>query len=132
MSVPQEFRYTETHEWVKVEEGNIVTVGITDYAQEQIGDIVSVELPSEGTEVQKGEAFCQVDSQKTSEEVFAPVSGVIAEVNTLVDEDPSLLNTDPYDEGWLIRVEMENPDELEELMTADEYEEYLGTLQEEE
>ena len=132
MSVPQEFRYTETHEWVKIEEGNVVTVGITDYAQEQIGDVVSIELPAVGTEVQKGEDFCQIDSQKASEEVFAPVSGVITEVNELLDEDVQLINTDPYDEGWIAKIEMENPDELDELMTAEEYEEYLGTLEEEE
>ena len=132
MSVPQEFKYTETHEWVKVEEGNVVIVGITDYAQEQLGDVVSVELPSVDAEVQKGEEFCSIDSQKASEEVFAPVSGLVIEVNNLLEEDVQLLNTDPYDEGWIAKIEMENPDELEELMTAEEYEEYLGNLQEEE
>ena len=132
MSVPQEYRYTETHEWVKVEEGGIVTVGITDYAQEQLGEVVSVELPRVGDEVQKGEVLGMVDSQKASSEVFAPVSGLVTEVNEVPEEDPAVLNTDPYDEGWLARIEMETPDELDDLMSAEEYEEYLGNLVEEE
>ncbi len=132
MSVPQEYRYTETHEWVKVEEGGIVTVGITDYAQEQLGEVVSVELPRVGDEMQKGEVLGMVDSQKASSEVFAPVSGLVTEVNEVPDEDPAVLNTDPYDEGWLAKIEMETPDELDDLMSAEEYEEYLGNLSEEE
>jgi len=130
MSVPQDYRYTETHEWVRIEEGSIVTIGITDYAQDHLGEVVSVELPRIGDEVQKGEVLGMVDSQKASSEVFAPVSGVITEVNTLPDEDPSVMNNDPYDEGWLAKLEMETPDELDDLMSAEEYDEYLSNLPE--
>jgi len=128
MSVPQDYRYTETHEWVNIEEGNIVVIGITDYAQDHLGEVVSVELPRVGDEVQKGEVLGMVDSQKASSEVFAPVSGVVTEVNTLPDEDPAVMNNDPYDEGWLAKIEMETPNELDELMNAQEYDEYLSNL----
>lgn len=132
MSVPQDYRYTTTHEWVRIEEGDVATVGITDYAQEQMGEVVSVELPRVGDEIQKGEVLGMVDSQKASSEVIAPVSGVVMEVNTLPDEDPAVVNNDPYDEGWLVKIEMETIDELDDLMSAEEYDEYLSNLVEEE
>ena len=131
MSVPQDYRYTETHEWVRIEEGSIVTIGITDYAQDHLGEIVSIELPRVGDEVQKGEVLGMMDSQKASSEVFAPVSGVVIEVNSLPEEDQSVLNNDPYDEGWLAKLEMETPDELDDLMSAEEYNDYLSNLPEE-
>lgn len=132
MSAPKDYLFTETHEWVKVEEDNVVSVGITDYAQEKLGDIVSVELRRPGDEVEKGEAFGTVDSQKASEEVISPVSGVVLEVNELVDEDPSVINSAPYDEGWLIRIEVEDMSQLDDLLSAEEYEELVAELDEEE
>jgi len=132
MAVPKYYRYTESHEWVKVEEDNLVTVGITDYAQEKLGDIVSVELPRVGDEVERGERIGMVDSQKASSEVFAPVSGVIAEVNDLLNDDPAVINSDPYEEGWFVRIEVEDTEQLDDLLTADDYEELITRLEEEE
>lgn len=132
MSVPKDYKYTETHEWVRVEEENVVTVGITDYAQEKLGEIVSVELPHVGDEVEKGEAIGMIDSQKASSEVMAPVSGVVLEVNDLLNDDPSVLNSDPYEEGWICRIEIEDMEQLDELLGPEEYEELIGSLEEEE
>jgi len=132
MAVPKYYRYTESHEWVKVEEDNLITVGITDYAQEKLGDIVSVELPRVGDEVERGERIGMVDSQKASSEVFAPVSGVIAEVNDLLNDDPAVINSDPYEEGWFVRIEVEDTEQLDDLLTADDYEELITRLEEEE
>lgn len=132
MSVPKDYRYTETHEWVKIEEDNVVAVGITDYAQEKLGDIVNVELRRVGDEVERGEAIGTIDSQKVSSEVIAPVSGVIIEVNDLLNEDPGVINSDPYEEGWLVRIEIEDMDQLDDLLTSDDYEEHVGRLEEEE
>ena len=130
MSVPKDYRYSESHEWVKVEEDNIVTAGITDYAQEKLGDIVSVELPRIGDEVEKGEPIGMIDSQKASTEVFAPVSGVIVEVNELLNDDPAVANSDPYEEGWMVRIEVEDMEQIDDLMSADDYEELIGRLDE--
>lgn len=132
MSVPKDYKYTETHEWVRVEEENVVTVGITDYAQEKLGEIVSVELPHVGDEVEKGEAIGMIDSQKASSEVMAPVSGVVLEVNDLLNDDPSVLNSDPYEEGWICRIEIEDMEQLDDLLGPEEYEELIGSLEEEE
>jgi len=131
MSIPKEYRFTDSHEWVKVEEDNIVSIGLTDYAQDHMGDIVSVETPRVGDEIEKGEPIGMIDSQKASSEVFAPISGVVVENNDLLEEDPGVINTDPYEEGWLVRVEVGDMEQLDELMTAEDYEEYLGRLEEE-
>ncbi len=132
MSVPKDYRYTETHEWVRVEEDNVVAVGITDYAQEKLGDIVSVELPRVGDEVERGEAIGMIDSQKASSEVIAPVSGVVLEVNDLLNDDPSVINSDPYEEGWIARIEIEDMEQVDDLLGSDDYEELVGRLEEEE
>jgi glycine cleavage system H protein len=131
MSVPKDYRYTSSHEWVKVEEDNVVTIGITDYAQEKLGDIVSVDLPRVGDEVEKDEPIGMIDSQKASSEVFAPVSGVVLEVNEMLADDPAVVNSDPYEEGWLVRIEVEDMDAVDDLLSADDYEEHLGKLDEE-
>lgn len=131
MSVPKDYRYTETHEWIRFEEDNIVSVGITDYAQDKLGDIVSLELPRMGDEVEKGEPVGMVDSQKASSELIAPLSGVVMEVNELLDDDPAVVNSDPYDEGWFIRIEIEDMERSDDLMSAEDYEEMLGQLDEE-
>ena len=131
MSIPKDYRFTDTHEWVKVEEDNIVSIGITDYAQDHLGDIVSVEAPRVGDEIEKGEPIGMIDSQKASTEVFAPLTGLVLESNDLLEDDPSVMNSDPYEEGWLVRVEVADMEQLDELMTAEDYEEYLGRLEEE-
>lgn len=131
MSIPKDYRFTDSHEWVKVEEDNIVSIGITDYAQDHLGEIVSVEAPRVGDEIEKGEPIGMIDSQKASSEFFAPISGVVVENNELIEDDPGVINTDPYEEGWLVRVEVGDMEQLDELMTAEDYEEYLGRLEDE-
>lgn len=128
MSVPKDYRYTDSHEWVRIEDDNVVAMGITDYAQEKLGDIVSVELPRVGDEVEKGEPIGMIDSQKASSEVFAPVSGVVVEVNELLNDDAAVINSDPYEEGWIVRIEVEEIEQIDDMMSADDYEEHLGRL----
>jgi glycine cleavage system H protein len=132
MSAPKDYKYTESHEWLRIEEENVVTIGITDYAQEKLGDIVSVELPRVGDEVERGEPIGMIDSQKASSEVFAVVSGVVLEINELLNDDPAVINSDPFEEGWLVRIEVEDSEQVDELMSAEDYEEFLGRLDDEE
>ncbi|HXG21079.1 MAG TPA: glycine cleavage system protein GcvH [Methylomirabilota bacterium] len=120
MEVPKDLRYSREHEWVAVEEG-IATIGITDYAQEQLGDVVYVELPEVGAQVTKDEPFGVVESVKAVSDVFAPVSGTVVEVNGPLADSPETVNEDPYGDAWMIRVEMSDPSELDELLTAAEY-----------
>jgi glycine cleavage system H protein len=132
MSIRKDYKFTKEHEWAKLEEDNLVTVGITDFAQEKLGDIVSIELPKEGDEVHKDEAMGIIDSQKASAELYAPVGGIVVEINELLEDDPSLINSDPYEDGWMVRIEAEAADELDDLMSAVDYEEYLTELEESE
>ena len=125
MEFPEDLKYSKEHEWVLVE-GNVATVGITDYAQDQLGDIVFVELPGVGDKVSKEDAFGVVESVKAVSDVYAPVSGKVLEVNDDLPENPEMLNEDPYGDGWMIKIEMNDPDELQDLMTAAEYEEYVA------
>ncbi len=125
MEFPEDLRYSKEHEWVLVE-GNVATVGITDYAQDQLGDIVFVELPAVGDRVSKEDAFGVVESVKAVSDVYAPVSGTVLEINDDLPENPEMLNEDPYGDGWILKIEMNDPDELKELMTATEYEEYVA------
>jgi glycine cleavage system H protein len=124
MVIPKENRYTREHEWARLEDG-IVTIGVTDYAQEKLGEIVYVELPDENDEVRKDEAFGVVESTKNASDVMAPVSGKVVEANETLEENPELINNDPYEEGWLIKVQAEDVAEFEELMSADEYREFI-------
>jgi glycine cleavage system H protein len=124
MNIPSELKYSREHEWIRVE-GNLVTLGITDYAQEELGDIVNVELPDEGDEIHKDEAFGAVESVKASSEVFSPVSGKIIEVNEPLLDAPEMINEDPYDEGWMVKVELSDSSELDELMDAAGYMQYI-------
>jgi len=123
--VPEELKYSKDHEWVKVE-GDIAIVGITDYAQTELGDIVYVELPEVGTKVQKGDTVATVEAVKTAADVYAPVSGEIVEVNKALEEHAELINKDPYGEGWIVKIKMTNPDELNELLSAEEYKKLIG------
>ncbi len=120
MEIPEDLQYTEEHEWVLVED-DIATVGITDYAQSELGDVVYVELPQVGDLVQQMEPFGTIEAVKTVADLFAPVSGEVIEVNTLLEESPHRVNEDPYGEGWLIKVKMSDPSELENLLSAEEY-----------
>lgn len=131
MEFPQELRYSHEHEWVTVEE-NIATIGVTDYAQEQLGDVVYVELPQVGTQVTKDEAFGVVESVKAVSDVYAPVSGTVTEINVSLPDSPETVNEDPYGDAWMIRVEMSDPNELEDLMTAAQYKEFVAEEQGEE
>ncbi|MBX7231782.1 MAG: glycine cleavage system protein GcvH [Bdellovibrionales bacterium] len=119
-NVPEENYYTKDHEWAQVDE-NVVTIGITDYAQDSLGEIVYVELPEEGQKVTQGEPFGVVESVKAVSDLLAPVSGTVIEVNTSVVDQPGVLNDDPFNEGWLMRIEMDTEKELANLMRSPEY-----------
>ncbi len=124
MEFPKDLKYTKEHEWLKVE-GNTATVGITDYAQDSLGDVVYVELPSEGGSVTKNEPFGVVESVKAVSDLYSPVSGSVAEVNDAIIDSPEAINEDPYGDAWMIKVEMSNPKEVEDLMSSDEYQKYV-------
>ena len=125
MEFPEDLKYSKEHEWVLVE-GNVATIGITDYAQEQLGDIVFVELPAIGDKVSKEDNFGVVESVKAVSDVYAPVSGKVLEVNDDLPENPEMLNEDPYGDGWMIKVEMSDREEIDDLLTAAEYEQYVA------
>jgi glycine cleavage system H protein len=120
MNVPKELRYSTEHEWVGVEDG-IARVGITDYAQDQLGDVVYVELPEVDTAVQKEEPFGVIESVKAVSDIFSPVSGTVVKVNIDLPSSPEMVNDDPYGDAWMIRIQISEPDELEDLMDAEEY-----------
>lgn len=124
---PEDLRYTEQHEWVRME-GELATVGITRYAQEQLGDVVYVELPPPGKAVEQHQPFGSIDSVKTASDLYSPLSGVVVEVNEGVNDDPALVNADPYDAGWMIKVRPANPSDVEGLMTEEQYAEFTREL----
>ena len=121
---PEDSRYAKSHEYVHVD-GGVGTIGITDYAQKELGDVVFVELPQIGTELEQGDELGSIESVKAVSELFSPVSGQVVEVNEALAEKPELVNTDPYGDGWMIRVKLVTPEEVDELMDAEEYEEYV-------
>jgi glycine cleavage system H protein len=120
MNVPSDLRYSTDHEWIRVD-GDTVTIGITEYAQDALGDVVFVDTPSVGTTVRAGESFSEVESTKSVSDIYAPVSGAVAEVNEALESQPELLNGDPYGEGWICRITMSDTSELDGLMDADAY-----------
>lgn len=127
MTFPEELRYTKEHEWIRVEEdGQTATIGITEFAQRELGDIVYVEVEPEGTEIDQDEIFGTVEAVKTVSELYMPVAGTILAFNESLDANPELVNNDPYGEGWMVRVELDEPEDLEELLSAEEYEEMVG------
>lgn len=130
MEIPEGLRYSREHEWVLVEDDGRVTIGITYYAQEQLGDIVFVELPEPDAHVTKDEPFGVVESVKAVSDVFAPVSGTVIDVNTELPNSPETLNEDPYGDAWLVQVEMSDPEEVDDLMSAGEYERFLAEVRE--
>lgn len=125
MEFPEDLKYSKEHEWVLVED-NVATVGITEFAQDQLGDIVFVELPAVGDKVSKEDAFGVIESVKAVSDIYAPVSGKVLEVNDDLPENPEMVNEDAYGDGWMIKVEMNDPEELQDLMSAAEYEEYVA------
>lgn len=122
-NVPEDLHYSKDHEWVRVD-GNIAIVGITDYAQDSLGDVVYVELPKAGEKFAANESFGSVESVKAVSEVFSPVSGEIDGVNDSLTDEPEKVNTDPYGDGWMIRVKMSASGEVDSLLTAAEYEDF--------
>ncbi|MCL1973929.1 MAG: glycine cleavage system protein GcvH [Bacteroidetes bacterium] len=124
MNIPENLRYTNDHEWVKIE-GNLATVGITDYAQSQLGDIVFVDIQTEGEHLDFGDTFGAIEAVKTVADALMPLSGTVIEVNPELEIEPQLVNTDPYGEGWMIKIECSNLAEAAKLLSAEEYRELL-------
>ena len=122
-NVPEDLHYSKDHEWVRLE-GDLAVVGITDYAQNSLGDVVYVELPKTSEQFAANESFGSVESVKAVSEMFSPVSGTVAEVNDILNDEPEKVNGDPYGEGWMIKVRMSSPLEVDSLLTAAEYEDF--------
>tara|TARA_Y100000768_G_scaffold346909_1_gene294799 strand:- start:306 stop:686 length:381 start_codon:yes stop_codon:yes gene_type:complete len=120
MDIPQELKYTEEHEWVRLE-GNIATVGITDFAQSELGDIVYIEVDKLDSEINSNDVFGTVEAVKTVSDLFMPVTGKVIEVNSLLEDTPEVVNDDPYGQGWIIKIEVTNPPDVETLMSFDNY-----------
>jgi glycine cleavage system H protein len=125
MSNPEQYRYTKEHEWISVE-GSTGTIGITDHAQHELGDIVFVDLPKAGTALTKGESLGSVESVKAVSDIYAPVSGEVIAANEKLSASPELLNSDPFAEGWLVKVKLSSPDETKDLLSAADYQTYIG------
>ncbi|MEO1261574.1 MAG: glycine cleavage system protein GcvH [Bacteroidota bacterium] len=130
MNVPANLKYSKDHEWIRIEENNVAVIGITDYAQGELGEIVYVEVDTVGEELGAHEVFGTVEAVKTTSDLFMPVSGKVIEFNPELDENegdkPTLVNDSPYEEGWIVKIEMSNPEELNELMDSAGYEKEIG------
>ena len=124
MNVPQSLKYTKEHEWVR-EDGDTVTVGITDHAQGELGDIIFVEFPEIGKEIERDEPFGTIEAVKTVADLFAPISGTVTEINEKLDDSPESVNQDPYGDGWMVKVSVSEADELDNLMSSDQYREMI-------
>ena len=125
MNIPADLKYTKEHEWIKVD-GDMATVGITDYAQGELGDIVYVEIETEGESLDADEVFGTVEAVKTVSDLFMPLSGEVAELNEGLDTDPESVNRDPYGDGWMVKIKMSDTSQVDGLMTADAYKELVG------
>jgi glycine cleavage system H protein len=126
MTNPKEYRYTQEHEWIYPEPGNKGKVGITDYAQSQLGDIVFLDLPAPSTQVEQLGKLGEIEAVKAVSDIFSPVSGQVLEINQSVIDKPELVNKDPYGAGWLVRLELSKPSELDGLMNSEKYDEFLA------
>ena len=124
MNIPENLKYTKDHEWCKVD-GDIVTIGITDFAQSELGDIVFVELEPEGFEFDTDDVFGTVEAVKTVSELFAPVAGEIVENNEELEDDPELVNNDPYEKGWMVKIKVSDKSQIEELLSAEDYKDVI-------
>ena len=129
---PKEYKYTPEHEWICPESNNKGKVGLADYAQSQLGDIVFLDLPAPGTQVEQGKKMGEIESVKAVSDIFAPASGQVLEINQTVIDEPGLVNKDPYGAGWLVRLELRKPSELDALMDSDKYDEFVAELSENE
>ncbi len=124
MEYPGDLKFTKEHEWIRLENGK-ATVGITEFAQSELGEIVFVELPEVGATVEAGESMCVAESTKAASDIYAPVNGKVAEVNSALTDSPDLVNASPYDEGWMVKLEDVDVSQVDSLMGADEYREYV-------
>ena len=125
MKIPDNIKYTKDHEWVLVE-GNVCTIGITDYAQGELGDVVFVDIDSDLADISKGESFGTIEAVKTVSDLFAPFSGKVIEINKKLVESPEIVNSDPFGEGWMIKAELKNPADLKDLLDANAYRSLIG------
>jgi glycine cleavage system H protein len=125
MNLPADLKYTEDHEWVRIE-GNTATIGITDYAQGELGDIVFVEIETEGEDLDKGDVFGTIEAVKTVSDLFMPLSGKVTSFNSDLESNPELVNEDPYGKGWMIKIDLDGEPDLSDLMDAAAYEEHAG------
>jgi glycine cleavage system H protein len=130
MNVPTELRYTKTHEWVRLDKNGVATIGITDFAQEQLGDLTYVELPGVGDNVEAQSEVAVVESVKAAADIYAPVAGTIAEVNKKLEEQPELINTDPFGDGWIFKLRPDDASEIDMLLDADGYEDMIPESEE--
>lgn len=126
MSIPADLKYTREHEWIKDNGDGTVTVGITDFAQGELGDIVFVELEPEGTDFSQDDTFGTVEAVKTVSDLYAPVNGEIVEINEALEDEPELVNDDPYGEGWMVKIKLSEVSQLEDLLSPEEYEEVIA------
>lgn len=125
MSIPANLKYTKDHEWISIE-GDIATIGVTDFAQQELGDIVYVDIDTKGKELVAEKVFGTIEAVKTVSDLFLPVSGTVTEVNPVLESEPEKVNTDPYGEGWIIKLKVENPGDINNLMTADDYQKLVS------
>ncbi|HMO82260.1 MAG TPA: glycine cleavage system protein GcvH [Pyrinomonadaceae bacterium] len=125
-NIPENLRYSKDHEWVSVD-GDTATIGITDYAQHSLGDVVYIDFPRAGDRFASHEAFGSVESVKAVSEIFTPIAGEVTEVNEGLNDSPELVNSDPYGEGWMVKLKMDNPGEVDGMLSGEEYEEYLSS-----
>ncbi len=126
--VPSGLYYTKTHEWLKLINDSLGIIGITDYAQDMLHEIVYVDLPETGAAIEKGSPFMEIESVKSVAEIYAPVSGKIVEVNNMLEDTPELLNESPYGDGWLVKIELSDLKDVKSLMVSDEYKKYIDSL----
>jgi glycine cleavage system H protein len=124
MNIPEDLKYTKDHEWIKID-GKVGTIGITDYAQGELGDIIYIDIPSMDN-VKQGDTFGTIEAVKTVSDMYAPVSGKIIEVNSSVNDNPAVVNSSPYTDGWLVKIELSDPSELNGLLSAENYKELTG------
>jgi glycine cleavage system H protein len=125
MTVPDNLKYTEEHEWIRVE-GDEIVVGVTDFAQGELGDVVFIEIETEGEVLEKGDTFGTIEAVKTVSDLYMPVDGEVIEVNAALEDAPELVNSQPFGEGWMIRIKVSNPSQLDELISAEAYQSMIG------
>jgi len=124
---PEEYKYSKDHEWIKIE-GDVGTIGITEFAQKQMGDVVYVEMPETGTELEENQTFGVIESVKAVSDMYSPISGEVVEVNEALNDAPELVNEDPHGKGWIMKIKIKDPAELEEMMSFSDYEKFLSGL----